>query len=64
MVYITTRKVMTMYEDWENEQYEQAMEDLGQARRDEEYFASLTAEELEELRKPLPTDEIPEDSEF
>lgn len=55
---------MTMYEDWENEQYEQAMEDLGQARRDEEYFASLTAEELEELRKPLFADEIPEDSEF
>ena len=41
-----------MYEDWENEQYEQAMEDLADAQRDEDYFASLTPEEIVKFSAP------------
>lgn len=53
-----------MYEEWEDEQYEQAMEDLADAQRDAHFWENLTPEELAELRKPTEDEDFLPDSEF
>lgn len=61
---VPQREEMKMYEEWEDEQYEQAMEDLADAQRDAHFWENLTPEELAELRKPAEDEDFFPDSEF